>query len=140
MKTTRSTICIGVVAFVLAVGATGWAVDFGDAPEWYPTTLSEDGARESRACDLSMVFHVDEYASGLEIESFHSAARWELPGSWTLLRGEEATWMPSDPKQDPIELAAEAAVQRFLLESLEFWKSPAHWREGGVKLSSANLP
>jgi hypothetical protein len=48
--------------------------------------------------------------------------------------------MPEDPGADPITLAAKAAVQSFLQESLDFWKTPSNWDDGGIKLSSAKHP
>jgi len=60
-------------------------------------------------------------------------------GSWTHFSGEEAAWVPENPGEDPIALATEAAAQRFLQESLEFWKTPSHW-ESGIKLSDAKQP
>ena len=99
---------------------------------------SDDGAQASRACELSLVFHLEEYASGLEIESFASEAIQELPGSWTQFSGEEAVWTPEDLGPDPIALATEAAAEAFLQKSLDFWKTPSRWEVSGIKLSVAN--
>ncbi len=100
--------------------------------------LSEEGPQSRRVCDLELRFHIDEFPSGLPIESFRTGARRELSGSWTVLRGKEAVWIPRDATDDPIALAAVSATQQFLHESLEFWKDRSRWEGGGLRLSSAN--
>jgi hypothetical protein len=99
---------------------------------------SEDVPQGRRACEISLLFRIEELPAGLEIRRFRGRASLELPGSWTVVRGEETIWLPREDGPDPIALAASVAAERFLQESLEFWKTPQLWQEGGVRFFAAS--
>lgn len=97
--------------------------------------LSENGSADRRACELHLLLRIEENPSGLEITRYRCRTRSEIPGSWLSLRGEFAQWVPRGGEPDPFEAAVAEAARQFLNQSLEFWKRPANWREGGVQLS-----
>lgn len=96
--------------------------------------LSEDGDRDRSVCDMDLVFHVEEYASGLAIDRFTGSARLELPGSGLVVQSGEPRWAPDG---DPLAQTAAEATRHFLYRSRDFWKDPRHWRDGRVRLSAA---
>ena len=99
---------------------------------------SLDKPTDTRSCDLTLVFRIEELPAGLEIQRFRSRSKLELPGSWTVARGEEMIWLPLAGGPDPIALAATDATERFLSASLKFWQTPALWQLGVINLSDAD--
>ncbi len=98
--------------------------------------LSENGDSDRRSCELDLLLRIEENPSGLEVTRFRCKARSELPGSWTAYREGGVQWIPRVGEPDPIETAVAQAARQFLTESLEFWREPDNWREGGVMFSS----
>ncbi len=99
--------------------------------------LSEDGGSDRRSCELDLLLRIEENPSGLEICRFRCQSRSDLPGSWTAMREGHAQWTPRAGEPDPIEAAVAVAARHFLVQSLDFWREPDNWQEGGVNFSSA---
>jgi hypothetical protein len=97
---------------------------------------SDEGADGSRGCDIALRFRVEENPSGVEVKTYRGEASCVLPGSRTALRGDEVVWAPRPGDTDPIAIAAVAATERFLDDSLGFWREPQQWRDGAVRISA----
>ncbi|MCP4546948.1 MAG: hypothetical protein GY835_10835 [bacterium] len=95
----------------------------------------EDEIDSRRVCDVQFSFCLEEHPSGVEIETFTSSGRWELPGSWLVMDGDEPRWLPRPDEIDPVDRATEVAALLFLRDSSGFWSDPANWEEGRINLS-----